>query len=118
MGVTPGNFVLVSLYIALVNSLLEEFFFRGFGFLALRQQAGQRGANLFSAGAFALYHVAIMTSWFSLPLFLLLITSLFVAGLLFNWLDARSGSLYPSWLVHICANFAVNTVGFLLFGIL
>lgn len=118
MGVTPRNFVWVSLYIALVNSLLEEFFFRGFGFLCLRGEIGRRGAYLFSAGAFALYHVAIMTSWFSLPLFLLLIAALFVAGLLFNWLDERGGGLYPSWLVHIGANFAVNTVGFLLFGLL
>ena len=32
MGVNAGNFVFVALYISIVNSLLEEFFFRGFAF--------------------------------------------------------------------------------------
>lgn len=118
MGVTGRNFWLVSLYIACVNSFLEEFFFRGFGFLSLQKSLGQKPACLFSALAFALYHISIMASWFSLPLFLLLLAGLTVAGLLFNWLDAQTDSLYPSWLVHICANLAINTIGFLLFGIL
>lgn len=118
MGVTGRNFWLVSLYIALVNSFLEEFFFRGFGFLSLGEALGKNRACLFSALLFALYHISIMARWFSLPLFLLLLAGLTAAGLLFNWLDARGGSLYPSWLVHICANLAINTIGFSLFGIL
>ncbi len=113
MGVTGNNFWLVSLYIAFVNSFLEEFFFRGFGFLSLGEALGPKAAYLFSSLLFALYHVAIMASWFSLALFLLL-----TAGLLFNWLDSRTNSLYPSWFVHICANLAINSIGFLLFGLL
>ena len=35
-GVSPENFLYVSFYIALVNSLLEEFFFRGYAFLNLK----------------------------------------------------------------------------------
>lgn len=118
MGVTGKNFWLVSLYIACVNSFLEEFFFRGFGFLSLSPALGKNRACLFSALAFALYHISIMSAWFSLPLFLLLLAGLLLAGALFNWLDDRGDSLYPSWLVHICANLAINTIGFSLFGIL
>lgn len=117
-GVTGKNFWMVSLYISFVNSFLEEFFFRGFGFLSLGETLGQKGACLFSALLFALYHVAIMASWFSLGLFLLLTAGLAAAGLLFNWLDSRTDSLYPSWFVHICANLAINFIGFLLFGLL
>jgi membrane protease YdiL (CAAX protease family) len=43
---------------------------------------------------------------------------LFVAGMLFNFLDFKSESIYPSWLTHMFTNFAINTVGFILFGIL
>ena len=118
MGVTGRNFWLVSLYIALINSFLEEFFFRGFGFLSLSESLGRKWACLFSSLLFALYHVAIMASWFSLALFSLLTAGLAAAGLLFNWLDSRTNSLYPSWFVHICANLAINTIGFLLFGLL
>ena len=118
VGVTGGNFVFVSLYISFVNSLLEEFFFRGFAFLSLRNLSSSRFAYIFSAAAFSLYHVAMMTGWFSLPLFVLVLAGLFAGGLIFNLLNAKSGTLYPSWLVHMFANFAINTVGFMLFGII
>lgn len=115
-GITAAAFPLVALYISFGNSLLEEFFFRGFAFLALLEFC-PRLAWLFSALAFALYHIAIMDGWFSPALFLLLTIALAVAGLLFNWLDRR-GSLWPGWLVHMAANLAINTIGLHLFGII
>jgi membrane protease YdiL (CAAX protease family) len=117
-GVDKKEFVWVALYISFVNSFLEEFFFRGIGFLLLSRFTTKRVAYVFSAATFSLYHVAIMSSWFSFYLFLLLLVSLFVAGLLFDWLDEKNSTIYPSWLVHMCANFAINTIGFILFGIL
>ncbi len=117
-GVGKEEFVWVALYISFVNSILEEFFFRGIGFLLLSRFTTRRVSYVFSAAAFSLYHVAIMSSWFSIYLFLLLLFSLFVAGLLFDWLNEKSRNIYPSWLVHMCANFAINTIGFILFGIL
>jgi len=118
IGVNKNNFVFVALYISLINSLLEEFFFRGFAFLSLKQLTSRKFAYLFSAGAFSLYHIAIMTDWVSPLLFTLLIVSLFVAGLFFNWLNEKSNNIYSSWMVHMCANFAINTIGFMLFGII
>ena len=118
IGVSKSNFIFVALYISFVNSLLEEFFFRGFAFLSLKKVSSRKIAYLFSAGAFSLYHVAIMTSWFSPMLFVLLVISLFIAGLLFNWLNEKNNTIYPSWMVHLSANLAINTIGFILFGII
>ena len=117
-GVTAENFLWVSLYISFVNSLLEEFFFRGFAFLVLRRYAGERFACVFSALSFALYHTAMMLGWFPPLLFLLALAGLTAGGVLFNLLDARAGTIFPSWAVHIFANLAINTVGFILFKIL
>ena len=116
-GLTAATFPFAALYIAFGNSLLEEFFFRGFAFLTLREAGCTRFAWLFSALAFALYHMAIMDGWFSPALFLLLTAALVVAGLLFNWLD-RYGTLWPAWLVHMAANLAINSIGLHLFGII
>lgn len=118
IGVNKDNFVFVAIYISLINSLLEEFFFRGISFLILKDLLGRKISYLFSAAIFALYHIAIMTNWFSLALFIMLISSLFVAGLIFNWLDEKNENIYASWMVHMCANLAINTIGFMLFGIL
>lgn len=114
LGVNAGNFLLVSLYISFVNSLLEEFFFRGFGFLMLRKHVPQGAAYALSAGSFALYHVAMMMGWFQLDLLILLIALLTAAGLFLDFFDRKSENLYFSWFVHMFANFSINTVGFLL----
>ena len=114
-GVRQDNFLWVALYICLVNSLLEEFFFRGFAFLALKQFCSRRFCYIFSAMAFALYHVSMMLGWFAWPVLLLSIAGLFVGGLIFNFFNEKYRSIYPSYLIHFFANLATNTIGFLLF---
>lgn len=118
MGVNAHNFLYVALYISFINSLLEEFFFRGYAFLLLRELTTPLFAYVFSAAFFAVYHVGIIGGWFGPALYLLALLGLFVGGCLFNFLNDRCGNIYPSWLVHMCANFAINTIGLVLFGIL
>lgn len=113
-GVTKDNFLYVSLYISFANSFLEEFFFRGFVFTNLKKLSGRRLAYIFSAGAFSLYHVAMMIGWFSFGLFMLVMAGLVIGGVLFNLLNEKLDTIYCSWLAHMLANFAINTIGFLL----
>ena len=111
-GVTRENFLYVSLYISFVNSLLEEFFFRGFLFSNLKENRGF--AYCFSALVFSLYHTAMMIGWFPVLITGLVLAGLFVGGLIFNWLNERNDCIYVSWLTHMFANFAINTIGFIL----
>ena len=113
-GVTKENFLFVSLYISLANSFLEEFFFRGFAFTNLKENAGRKPAYIISATAFSLNHVAMMVGWFSPALFFLVMAGLFVGGMIFNWLNEKLDTIYCSWLTHMFANFAINTIGFML----
>lgn len=118
VGIKKENFIFVAIYISFINSLLEEFFFRGFIFTNLKALTSRGIAYSISALVFALYHIAMMTSWFSILLFALLLAGLTVGGVLFNYLNEKQGNIYTSWFVHMFANFAINTVGFMLFGIL
>ena len=118
VGVNQDNFIFVALYISFVNSMLEEFFFRGFGFMLLKHETKPIFAYLFSAFLFAFYHVGMTQNWFSPFIYLLAMLGLWTGGIIFNALNDRFESIYPSWFVHMCANFAINTVGMILFGIL
>lgn len=118
MAINRDNFIFVALYIPIVNAFVEEFFFRGILFLALTKYIRVGYAYFISAGIFSVYHVAIMTNWFTIPLFLLLVFSLLIAGLLFNWINAKTGSIYGSYLIHAASNLAINTIGLHLFGII
>lgn len=113
-GVNRDNFLFVSLYISFINSLLEEFFFRGFLFANLKASSTRRFAYIFSSLMFALYHVAMMIGWFHPAVTLLLIAGLMVGGMIFNSLNEKQENICTSWLVHMFANFAINTIGFIL----
>ena len=118
MGITAENFLYVSLYISLMNSFLEEFFFRGYGFITLKKYTSRRTAYLFSSSIFALYHIGMLVSMFHFGALVLLLCGLIAGGCIFNYLNESSDTIYPSWFVHMFANFAINTVGFILFGVL
>lgn len=113
-GVTKDNFLYVSLYISFANSLLEEFFFRGFVFMNLKKGTNRMAAYIISSVAFSLYHVAMMIGWFNIGLFLLVVVALAVGGGIFNYLNEKHETIYTSWFVHMFANFAINTIGFML----
>ena len=112
------NFLPVAFYIAVINSFLEEFFFRAFAYLTLKKSSSPRFASVFSATAFSLYHLFLMAGLFELWLYLAAVGFLVIAGLIFNALDHRSETITPSWLLHACANMGLNTIGFILLKIL
>ena len=118
MGITADNFIWVAVYISIMNSFLEEFFFRGFGFITLKKYVNIRFAYLFSPVLFAVYHVGMLVGMFHPAVLTLLMFGLIIGGLIFNALNDKLGNIYPSWFVHMAANFAINTIGFILFGIL
>ena len=118
MGITADNFIYVALYISIMNSFLEEFFFRGFGFITLKKHANIRIAYFFSPLLFAVYHVGMMFGMFHYFILALLLVGLVIGGMIFNYLNDKFESLYPSWFAHMFANFAINTVGCILFGII
>ena len=73
---------------------------------------------VFSAGLFAFYHVGMTFGWFNVWIYVLAMLGLFIGGVIFNYLNDKFGNIYSSWLVHMFANFAINTIGCMLFGII
>lgn len=111
--VAGGSFWGVALYISLCNSLLEEFLFRAASFLLLSRYAARQLAYTFSSVAFALYHVAMIGASFPLPLLLLSLIGLAAGGCIFDYVDEKSGTIYPSWVIHMFADLAIMTIWYL-----
>lgn len=118
LNVRKDNFVFVALYISFINSMFEELFFRGFGFLTLNKTSSRIYSYVISSLSFSIYHVSILANWFNIIIYIVFITGLFAAGLFFNWLNEKYNNIYNSWIVHMCANFSINTIGFIMFGII
>lgn len=112
LEITPQTYLFVALYITFGNSLLEEFYFRGFIFLQLYRANYRLLAYFFSATLFAVYHVAIFATWFNGWLTALALLGLFVVGNIFNWLNTKSNNFLNSWILHILADISIVLIGY------
>ncbi|MCG3086637.1 CPBP family intramembrane glutamic endopeptidase [Sporosarcina cyprini] len=107
-GITPLVFPAIALYILLGNSLLEEFFFRGL----LPDLFGQSKLRLLLPPFFfAIYHVAIFLPWFTAPILLLAIGGLWTGGFIFQLANEKSGTILPSWIIHMSADLGILLIG-------
>ena len=109
---TKQNCLFVFAYIAVINSFLEESLFRGL--LSHLFEDNPNIGILFSAAAFSAYHLGIIDNWLNPAILLFCMTGLFAAGIFLQWVCNHYKSLKASWLVHGCANLAINAIGFIL----
>ncbi|MCG7334887.1 CPBP family glutamic-type intramembrane protease [Sporosarcina sp. ACRSM] len=107
-GVTSIVFPFVAFYILFGNSLLEEFFFRGLLPSFLDRPLLRL---LLPSFFFAIYHIAIFLPWFSTPILLLAVAGLWIGGIIFQLVNERSGTILPSWIIHMFADVGVLIVG-------
>lgn len=111
--VNLNNYLWVSLYIILINSALEEFFFR-FLLIKIFTFKNTLLPHFFSAILFAIYHVAIINQWFEPWLFVLVVLGLTLVGLFFSYLNKEKNGITHSYLFHLSANIGINLVGLIL----
>ncbi len=115
--VSVDNFLYVALYISAVNSFLEEIFFRGLLFLQVKKLGYRKLAYNLSAVFFAVYHIGIVSGWFNIWVFFLVIFLLYVAGVILNFAAEKCDSFLGSWVIHIAANIGINAIGCFVLGV-
>jgi uncharacterized protein len=92
-ALSAGELLMLLVLIAGVVPFVEELFFRGMLYPLLRRRMGALAAILLNAALFALFHV-----------FPLLLPGLFVVGIFLAYLRERSGSIWPSVMLHAMQN--------------
>jgi hypothetical protein len=105
-GVDQRTVLLVAPFTILLNSLLEEFFYRGFSFGLLVRKNLAVG-YLLPAVAFTVQHVLFIYHWVSLLPLSLAIGGLFVLALLLEWMYAEYDTIVAPWVVHVGGDIAM-----------
>lgn len=118
VNVSKENFIYVALYISIINSWIEEFFFRGFGYFSVSPILGKIRTYFLSSILFAIYHIGIVGDWAHPILVIISIIGLFFVGIFFILLNERNENFVSSWMIHMFANLAINTIGLHMFGII
>ncbi|MFU0791094.1 MAG: CPBP family intramembrane metalloprotease [Virgibacillus proomii] len=111
LGITTIGFIFVGLYITLINSFLEEYFFRGFVFFLLPRKM----AYLFSPLLFATYHIPMIALWFSPILIGICFIGLWLIAIIFHRVNEKDRTIWSSWIIHICADIMIISIGITFF---
>jgi membrane protease YdiL (CAAX protease family) len=67
---------------------------------------------LVTAAIFTAHHVLVLRAFFPWPFVLWGSAGVFVAGLVWTWLYARMGTVWPSYVSHMLADCALLWVGY------
>jgi membrane protease YdiL (CAAX protease family) len=108
---SPGRYLAIAVYIALVNSLLEEYVWRWFAFQQAERAVGAGLGVPLAALCFTLHHVLVFAIQLGPELAALGSVAVFVAGCLWSWLYARWRSIWPGWVSHVLVDVAGLWIG-------
>lgn len=92
-----------------LNSLVEEFFYRGFAFGLLVRRHRLIG-YLLPAAAFAMQHVLFFWQWMQWIPFSIAVSGLLVFALVLQRLYEKADSLVAPWVVHMFGDIALMTI--------
>ena len=104
-------YFLFGLFIAVVHSALEEFFWRGFVYGHLRRLVPIPAAHLLAAVGFAAHHVVVLNQFFPTATAWLLGLGVAIGGLVWSLLYQRYGTLLGAWISHLIVDVAILVIG-------
>jgi membrane protease YdiL (CAAX protease family) len=100
-GAGKGNISLLFWFMTLVNGPAEELYWRGFVHTEMSDRRPRLATILLIAACYASYHgVTVYVLAASLPVALLFMAAIFVAGWGWGWLREKTGSVWPALLGH------------------
>jgi membrane protease YdiL (CAAX protease family) len=105
-SVTAKTVLMVAPFTIVVNSFLEEFFYRGFAFGQLRRR-NAAVAYLLPAAAFAAQHLMFTSDWAGWGVIVLGVVVLFGFALVLETVYAATDTLVAPWLIHVFGDVAM-----------
>ncbi len=117
-SITPANIIWIGMYIIIVNSLLEEFFWRGFFFDEVHALCGWFVGYILTGIGFTLYHVVYFYQWFSqIELFALAIIGLFGYSCFMCMIFQKYRDLFTCWVIHALVDVVQISIALMIFRI-
>lgn len=116
-SINKRNILFIGLYLILFNSILEEFFWRGFLFKELREIISPWTAHALTGIGFSFHHIAFFFYWFDFYFLMLATSGLIAFAVVMNLVFERY-DLFSCWLIHAFADIIQVFIAFRIFGII
>jgi len=106
------HFVLFAIFVSVIHSALEEFYWRWFAYGQLRRKMTRRAAHLVAAVAFGAHHLIVTLQFFPVALAFFLTICVAAGGLIWSIMYERQGTVIGCWMSHLCVDVMLMVIGF------
>ena len=107
------HYWLMALFISLLHSFFEEYYWRAFILTQLRSRIRSVLILCLLGGAlFSLHHIFALVSFLPLALLILSLLAIAIAGSLWTWMRLRGYSIIDCYISHVFADLAVMYIGY------
>jgi membrane protease YdiL (CAAX protease family) len=118
IAVDASNIIMIGAFIIVINSLLEEFFWRGFLFKEMDLLTNKTFAYLSTGIAFSFHHIAFIYTWFDPIVNSIAIIGLVGFALIMNFLFYKFKDLFSLWIIHIMVDLVQIVMGLKILGMI
>ncbi|MBI2558718.1 CPBP family intramembrane metalloprotease [Candidatus Woesearchaeota archaeon] len=106
-----GYYWVFAIFLSMIHSFMEEFYWRWFVFGNLAKIMGLVQAQLSSSAAFSLHHFIISIYFFGAWLGSIFGAIVFLGGIVWCRLFRKDGSLISVWVSHLLIDIGIMSVG-------
>ena len=107
-----SHYVAFAIFLSLVNSAVEEFYWRWFVYGQLRRLLPGWRAHALAAAAFAAHHVVVVTQFFPLGEALGFGVAVGLGGVIMSLLYERQRTLCGAWVCHLVVDLGIMGIGY------
>ena len=112
LNFTGVNYVIYAFFLTIINSSIEEYYWRWFTFSKLRDLVSDNKAIAISALGFTLHHIIVLLVYFGFTYGLIFSAGVFVGGIIWAYFYKRYDSILPSIISHLVVDAALMIIGY------
>ena len=109
---TGINYFFYAFFLTIINSSIEEYYWRWFTLSKLRNLISDNKAIFISAVGFTLHHIIVLLVYFGLMFGLLFSIGVFIGGIIWAYFYKRYDSILPCIISHLIVDAALMIIGY------
>ncbi len=109
-----NHFVFFALFLSIIHSAIEEYYWRWFIFGGLQIKLSPVKAAIIASIGFTSHHVIILSQFFDIGITMLFSLGVFLGGLVWCYIYKKTNSLLGSWISHVLVDLAIMSIGYIL----
>lgn len=106
------HYLAFAVFLSLIHSLIEEYYWRWFVYGRLRQLIRSHYAHILAGVAFASHHIVIASQFFPILWAVVLGSCVALGGMIWSMMYERQKTITGAWISHMIVDLSIMAIGY------